>query len=771
MCAICPKEYHRLQSQCKHLFRISTADRYSANLRAERGLQQTGYMNDFKHCFQACSVHKVHSAVKNSSHVLSSDISGLLNCGLATQEVGSTKTLRAILVNILTQNLIISSAPAPIGPEQTFRDEVFKVYLPIEGVSVNEARTNKKRRMIIAYYLNGNILEENITHHCLRGCCRNAAETHENIAHFLSWALIPRKLPVLSRKTWTGFGPSLSWVGLLQSHHNLFQRVMQVYFGGAATVEEEPGDSAEPHTHAAAGAGGHDAWMANFLEDANGISDGHAAPAQGAMQGDAQPAHEQAQLSSGQVDWQELRRQQRQGAKAWLATDPGPRLAVLTDSTGPLQTLLSKFLYISSQQWQKEQEMYAVQHGSRSYPVLEMAAQVDVGQAMCHLLKKFPTHLPAIPSELVDESLKIVRFQCLASGVAALHALLRQVHSGMPFQFFRLLLQGRVDDIHKWPACLRDSLCAALLEKFPTPDALRSPECQAICEGLMLCYDCDIADIECRHAQTRDHTKTRASAWVPSLETLAAKFALRSANYERYNPEPEPTKFRAPKEKKKTCGGGAWRAFVHQQCQGFRFTRDAIEQLAEEYKCLSAAERELLSSAGSLATLAHRAGMPSFGARQPRGPSAPVGQAAHALPGAVLDGAVVAEDNAIVSVLANEVRELTQFAGGTFQERYLAWKADLRRKEPAVEASERVRQEALVAKLAEDTESLPVVQQASREGPSLVGTTQFERFPFSSATSAVRWLPDISTFVQAGAHVASFSQCDAFTLFYSTLLY
>ena len=131
---------------------------------------------------------------------------------------------------------------------------------------------------------------------------------------------------------------------------------------------------------------------------------------------------------------------------------------------------------------------------------------------------------------------------------------------------------GELLDNGQWPKCMLDSLATAMLDKFPTAAALNSDECQAIAEVLSMMFDIDISDIECRHAQTRDHSKVRARGWVPSLETLAAKFSLRGSNHARYNPEPgrRSWKTRTPKKKKGVAVRGGLLFSSTQRASGAR---------------------------------------------------------------------------------------------------------------------------------------------------------------------------------------------------------
>ena len=225
--------------------------------------------------------------------------------------------MRAILVAIFDKDLKIIHGPMPnegAAEIRAFRKQVFDLYLPVTSGTRQERKRHAKRRFVLEYFLNGNIMsEQRIEHFCARGSCASEAQTREHLAHYVSWSLIPTKLPVLSRKSWTGFASTLSWIGLLHAHHGLFQRVMEVYLGGPTAA---PPAEAQSVRRPQAGSA---AWARAFEDDAGG--GGSAAVPNGAdpegedAQDDAADQFQREEL--GEVDWAAFKRQQRVGAKQW----------------------------------------------------------------------------------------------------------------------------------------------------------------------------------------------------------------------------------------------------------------------------------------------------------------------------------------------------------------------------------------------------------------------------------------------------------------------
>ena len=379
-------EFLRISHAFDLKVRISVADRYPANIRAERGLQQNGFLDHFVNLFFPCDVHKLHSSIKNASSIEKADfdIAGLLNTGLACIDLGSTRALRAILISILDSELEIIHACPPLEPESKFneyRQGVFNLYLPQhDGIPRGKKKTHAKIRFILSYFLNGDLTSHKITHYCPRGCCKNEDSCRENIAHFLAWALIPRKLPVLSRKTWTGFHDSLAWVGVLASHHNLFERVMEMYIGKPT----------EPLVHEESAPKIDESWLGLMLASEPGPLGNESSkvdPAdseqkhpsvanQNPLQQESKTEEDDAPVD--EPEWVKKKRQSKRTARDWVATQPGVRVAVLTDSLEPLFTLMNKFLKMSGVNWRKQQERSAFVSKKRTYAVVEAALGKDV---------------------------------------------------------------------------------------------------------------------------------------------------------------------------------------------------------------------------------------------------------------------------------------------------------------------------------------------------------------------------------------------------------
>ena len=134
--------------------RLSTADRAGSNNRAEIGLQEEGYMPHFIRASYDCDTHKVANAMKSALRLAEADMSGVLNMGLVSADPSATRTLRAVLIDIFSNDLEIRHRRAPTGVAARHRASVLDLFLPVRAVGPAMKRLNLKRRFILEHFLN-----------------------------------------------------------------------------------------------------------------------------------------------------------------------------------------------------------------------------------------------------------------------------------------------------------------------------------------------------------------------------------------------------------------------------------------------------------------------------------------------------------------------------------------------------------------------------------------------------------------------------------------
>ena len=229
-------EVRAFQKEFPSQARVAVVDRFGANTRGEAYLRSHSGK-----CFTTvfgCEVHKTAGSLKKALVPQDDIISGVVNCALAQEGAGTTQTLRRIIQDIFEDSLQIVYGEPPQGRPLLHRKQVLDLFLPLESPTVNyhdrdqvyKVR-NRKRRFILATLANGDIESESIVHYCGFQCCESPQATLYFFQRFVTWALVPGKLPVLSRKSWTGSTAAFEWSGLLEAHWNLMQRVILKFVG------------------------------------------------------------------------------------------------------------------------------------------------------------------------------------------------------------------------------------------------------------------------------------------------------------------------------------------------------------------------------------------------------------------------------------------------------------------------------------------------------------------------------------------------------------
>ena len=98
-----------------------------------------------------------------------------------------------------------------------------------------------KRRFILNYFCNSDLEKDAIIHFCPYSCCPSPEHTLQMFCKHVVYALIPRKCPTLSRKSWTGSDAAFDWLSLLAGFWNLHERILVKYTGFVKSVSDQPG--------------------------------------------------------------------------------------------------------------------------------------------------------------------------------------------------------------------------------------------------------------------------------------------------------------------------------------------------------------------------------------------------------------------------------------------------------------------------------------------------------------------------------------------------
>lgn len=659
------KNLEEVSSSFQSRRQFVTTDRYSANLAAERDLQAKFSRNNpskpFIFTHSTCNVHKVSGAGKSMSQILAGHVGGMVSVSLSMRSCGSLRELRQCLQTIFRESLVLKVGE-PRG--QKHRQAIYDLFLPVTSDSCtqvgqhassnsvnNYAISSEKRRLILDYYLNGEIEKPEIVHYSTLPKDRETVLSE--IQQILIPALLPAACPVLNRSKWLGCERSFQWIGILLTHHNLLHRLMKAWKGDAK-VQAKPSDISEgpilgpqwsSWANIARPSDSADSRSVPVL-DGDGVHKGEDLDESkyqyfGLDSDDDEftaDIFESQDLATGDIDWASLNKANIQKALAWLETKPAYILVTMSLAWSPILKLMRDTIYLGSEEWEKQQVAKTDSSEDRSYRVLELALGNHFNRFFQGIEKLFHEDSPALPPSARSCHMRNLMFRLLSRSGSAVHQLLAAGIKGSPYALF-LSLWGILMPVQGLFPCELDELTKFFIERFPGEDLL-CDEAQKMLSMAASLIDADITGIEVRHASLRRVNMLKSiQTWNMELQDLSADYVarqmviLRETISKLSSQPPSTTKRRRgrpqkvvshknPKRKKRVAGaslGGAWRAFLHENYHRTFLANSLAKEASLKYKQIKqqkGAEWEHYKNLGHLATLAGREGKKVLRAQQ-----------------------------------------------------------------------------------------------------------------------------------------------------------
>ena len=225
--------------------------------------------------------------------------------------------------------------------------------------------------------------------------------------------------------------------------------------------------------------------------------------------------------------------------------------------------------------------------------------------------------------------------------VQALLADIKLICQGYPYKLVDLLAAEQVTkdlslaELYTAESCMLDSYAASLREKFPEPQDLINHATFAVELRVVLEHICGCTfSTERLHSRTGRAVKHRHMSHRPAVQDLGLPFAAQGAppwtshvglrkeeRKEERKQHAEETKLAEPTEKVKSTakvkskrgGGGAWRAYIHQQAQEVAAKKSvSFSALARGYRNLLPEQIAALKRLGQAATRAHASSGQAF---------------------------------------------------------------------------------------------------------------------------------------------------------------
>ena len=416
----------------------------------------------------------------------------------------------------------------------------------------------------------------------------------EDFIQYVVPALVPSGCPYFNRAKFSGMELSLSWVGLLCSHHGLFTELMRRW--------------CEPQSKQKAAAAASSHTSGNALRDLALLRIAAYESAQRCRSEeddmDFQPAAPEEDVprptatQTGDIDWAEFNKATRKKAGQWAASNPHAAVTCIALCVQPLQSLLQRFIHLGSDAFDQKQDKSALEGCQRTFRVLEvwegkhLRAYMDQVDDCAHCVHK------AVPRTSLNESTRSFMFRLLSRGACAVEQIMAVQHRAAPFVVFAPLC-GQAERLSGLKPCLCDDLAKRVLQTFPTAADLSGPEAQAMLSAMAMSMQIDILRLESLHASSRRIIHMRScNTWCLALEELNAEWVNREMVIlrEMFSPAKKPAQKRRraarPPKQKKGGGkgaGGAWRAFIHLNYKGIKLTKQICREASHAYQALKEA--------------------------------------------------------------------------------------------------------------------------------------------------------------------------------------
>lgn len=642
---------------------MPVTDRFSSNIKAEKSIQhdlKEDYGAKYVLLHQLCKTHKLASVQKYTADLCDHHVSGLISTAVSMQTGGSIYALRKALMSIIEERLVIKRESAPGGPCTEHRRQVFDLYLkphPVKHSADTKSRsllnrTRNRQRVILEFYLNGDLQSNVIEHYTSRIVSKE--QLLQEFNYYVVPALLPHRAPVFPRSRWVGADNSLDWVGLLLSTHNLFSPMMCTWARSFAKENSEASKPAEPPPV-------DNTWLtllgtADLLsiecKPSNVAADAAEGPdidlesgEEGRQEQDlvaefGLQEHDNVAEAAMHLDRAKFNDTMRKRACKWASLSGlASAVAVFRHCIAPAMSAMHRNLFIGSEAWDTDQEVLAAKGMQRSYKVLDEASGNGVAEFNENLYHRFHSLLPAVQDRSKTRSTRALAFRLLSRTGSGMHHFVEMDRQTFPVKLFEGMVSNDANLVYESAlssGCLLDEISEQFLQQFPNAESYNSADATAILLAMATMWEVDITLIEARHAAVRRLVKARSvQTHVLKLDFLNGDYACRQHARQllRFYPErPQTLKKKKASAKvrkisKKTGKpirrpGGAWKAFMHVNLKG-KFSRQSMGQLAQQYRSLHETEKEWFKDLGEMAKLRAASGLAGFGDGNPL-PAQPV---------------------------------------------------------------------------------------------------------------------------------------------------
>eukprot|EP00438_Fugacium_kawagutii_P009890 Skav207827 [mRNA] locus=scaffold367:4631:6853:- [translate_table: standard] len=611
--------------ECSQQFEVSvqmvTTDRAGENSKCETGIHRLN--PHFRKFHLPCDIHKTSTCISSMFKLTESAVTGIVNLGLMFRPGGTVQEMRKCISEEIRSKFKLVVGPAPGGYLSEYRQEVYELFL---GKNFSNQDVKKKHQVlrikqvqVLNFFLNGDIQNESeIVWYAPFNIAKEDAI--ELVCKYVPFALLPAAIAVFPRHRWHGCEIPIDQLGLLAAHHNLLKHACLRFFKHFPESGTTQVAQTAPAVKAAS------AWAAAAISFMPAPEESEDAPINQQQPLPLPVSNAEATDPQQQVSWEEFNRLIRAKVKHWVLQDEVLALPLLRFACSPIIGFMFACLKIAGEAWQTQEEHSQLLTGKRKYRVLEAFLGKDLENTFADLSRRLHLQIPALPLAAHTRRCCVLLFCMIARAASALHFLIRNVRSGLPYKLFACL-EGRSSEVTQSPPCLHDSLTNAFMEVFgPGEHGLDGPEAVATLHVLAETALVDIAAVESRHATIRRALESGSvQTWRYTLEQLSGNFVCKQSYKQRQHVSERlfrtKPKEKVQRTKKRRGGGGAWRAFVRDQLKKqtpLMNMSTAFKAFSNDYRQLTPEQRSKYRDIGEAATLSHSKGFQAFGSSRPK---------------------------------------------------------------------------------------------------------------------------------------------------------
>jgi hypothetical protein len=609
----------RHAEQCRLQVRATTTDKFGANFLAEkRILSERG--PSWVGIHLPCDVHCLATCQGKAFALQSAAWSGMVNLALSIVQAGLMRRWRRCIQEDISERVEVRVGALCSAEAIAYKQHCLSLFM-------SRGRNIAERRVLARLMPNGDWREfDKIPIHVAPdpgGRDPDRRAIVQGVQGMFLKAFASHGLPIYRRDRWTGADLCLDELGVMMCCNGLLYH-SYIKFVSRLGPARDLGCKGVVLPVAPQSEVDERPPLADAAPDAEGKA---AAAAEASQEGPPQ----EAQAIDEEETWEQKHARFRRLGLAFVVQRPVAIMMVLRAAMEPFRSYMAKLLKVGAHRWEQRErakEAKAIAGAAAGRQLADVAAMAyrvtlaaegtledDCLDQLRSLLGSDAMwrHLPP-GSWTIDARHEI--FKLLSRSMCAVEELIRQPHSVYPIRVFLCLVDKTFTEVvSSEPECVLDQFTLEWRELFREEGLDSDAALMCLRVAAQMLYT-DIASIECLHASMRRILRGKVqthqlSSSDLSVEWLCARFRSRQKHAGRAASAVAPRRphkakrarhKRGPPGRKKPRPprGGAWRAFVSQQCK-FKQGQANFRQLAALYAELPAVEKARLKEVGRAA--------------------------------------------------------------------------------------------------------------------------------------------------------------------------